>query len=128
MRYLAPIALLIAILPTAAEQTASTLPAELTTEAIELEQRQTQTLLPPLTEDERLRLEALHRAQRQAQEQLHSRQLREQARSSVSPSPRASAEAPIQLNRFERERQNQQLQFDIQQQQLRFQLDSQIRR
>jgi hypothetical protein len=110
-----------------AQQQPSTLSRDIEQEQLELKQKQEAELSDPkLTEAQREQLRALHAAQRQAQEQLQSRQLQIQRQSSspgdTRPQEERAARGAMQSQQFERDRQSQQLQFEIQQQQRQYQL------
>lgn len=94
-------------------------------EQITLEQKQSSSPQQPAIEQKRLdERDELNADQRRAQEQLQQRQRRLNATTKIAPrtpsSPTQINQMPSQNQLFERERQQQDLSFDIQRQQLEF--------
>ena len=94
-------------------------------EQLTLEQKQTTSPQEPAIEQKRLdERDELSADQRRAQEQLQQRQRQLDAATKIAPRSPSSLnqinQTPLQNQLFERERQQQDLSFDIQRQQLEF--------
>ncbi len=105
-------------------QQADTLKREQQTESLELKQKQSEAEQDPkLSAEERAKLEALHARQREEQDALQARQIlrRQQSQSIQSAQPVAPlpGQRELQSQQLNRERQQQELLFDLQRDQQR---------